>query len=75
MKRSEMVEIIASVIASFRNSKSTRNDCFVASKIIKTIENAGMLPPLNKIGKEEYNTSDLAALYITKARKQHKWDK
>ncbi len=42
MKRSEMLELIKNIWA---NSTSWRSDDIVAEKILRTIEEAGMLPP------------------------------
>lgn len=64
MKRNEMLDNIANVIASFKGfHEPSRNDLYVANKILKTIEELGMLPPRTLI------TDKPDLIY------GHKWDK
>jgi len=62
MKRSEMVQIIMNKLYG---SESMKSDEARASYILGGLEDAGMLPPKNKVGyeKTDYNRSEMYTVY------------
>jgi hypothetical protein len=61
MKRSEMLEKIAMKIASFKGDLPvSRNDLFIASAVLKIVEENGMKPPIYMNNEQEvdYDTGD-----------------
>jgi len=43
-------------------------------RILTDIEEAGILPPLTESGKQDFYTSDRAALDISRVHKVHVWE-